>query len=94
MPRPIELHAHDPLRYVGDMLAWVHQSLAGERELAEALLRDQTAPRRMMGATREFGSSLEESSMRDLVDGAVGKLCAPMKVRLTQARNRLRRSYM
>ena len=24
-PRPIELHAHDPPRYVGDMLAWLHQ---------------------------------------------------------------------
>lgn len=25
LPRPIEVHAHDPLRYVGDMLAWLHQ---------------------------------------------------------------------
>lgn len=25
MPRPIEVHAHDPLRYVGDMLGWLHQ---------------------------------------------------------------------
>ena len=25
MPRPIEVQAHDPRRYVGDMLAWVHQ---------------------------------------------------------------------
>ena len=25
MPRPIEMHAHDPRRYLGDMLAWVHQ---------------------------------------------------------------------
>ena len=24
-PRPIELHAHDPSRYIGDMLAWLHQ---------------------------------------------------------------------
>ncbi|CAM6119888.1 unnamed protein product, partial [Calypogeia fissa] len=37
MPRPIEVHAHDPLRYVGDMLAWLHQALASERELATAL---------------------------------------------------------
>lgn len=22
------MHAHDPRRYVGDMLAWMHQSLA------------------------------------------------------------------
>ena len=38
-PRPIELSSHDPLRYVGDMLAWTHQSTASEREYAEILLR-------------------------------------------------------
>ena len=36
LPRPIELHAHDPLRYVGDMLAWVHQAIAAEREFLES----------------------------------------------------------
>jgi hypothetical protein len=25
VPRPIEIHAHDPQRYINDMLAWVHQ---------------------------------------------------------------------
>lgn len=39
MPRPIELSSHDPLRYVGDMLAWTHQSVASEREYVEILLR-------------------------------------------------------
>lgn len=38
-PRPIELSSHDPLRYVGDMLAWTHQATASEREYAEILLR-------------------------------------------------------
>ncbi|KDQ56782.1 hypothetical protein JAAARDRAFT_70472 [Jaapia argillacea MUCL 33604] len=37
VPRPIELHAHDPLRYVGDMMAWVHQAIAAEREFLESL---------------------------------------------------------
>ena len=37
LPRPIELHAHDPLRYVGDMLAWVHRAIAAEREFLENL---------------------------------------------------------
>lgn len=36
-PRPIELQAHDPQRYVGDMLAWVHQALPSEHEAAQAL---------------------------------------------------------
>jgi len=36
-PRPIELQAHDPIRYIGDMLAWVHQATASEREILEGL---------------------------------------------------------
>ncbi|CAF1462032.1 unnamed protein product, partial [Didymodactylos carnosus] len=38
-PRPIELSSHDPLRYVGDMVAWIHQVTASEKEYAEILLR-------------------------------------------------------
>ena len=51
LPRPIELHAHDPLRYVGDMLAWVHQAIAAEHEFLESLF-GVAAPRRMVGAVR------------------------------------------
>ena len=39
VPRPIEAHASDPQRYVGDMLGWLHQAAAGEKELVAALLR-------------------------------------------------------
>jgi hypothetical protein len=35
--KPIELAAHDPLRYVGDMLAWMHSATVGEREALEGL---------------------------------------------------------
>eukprot|EP00898_Chlorokybus_atmophyticus_P001925 jgi/Chlat1/2733/Chrsp182S02898 len=42
-PRPIELHAHDPRRYIGDMLAWLHQALASERELALTLFGEPGA---------------------------------------------------
>lgn len=35
--KPIEFHAHDPLRYVGDMLAWVHSAAVSEREALEVL---------------------------------------------------------
>eukprot|EP00903_Cladosiphon_okamuranus_P006045 g5962.t1 len=35
--RPIEMQAHDPVRYVGDILAWVHQAVAMEKELVAAL---------------------------------------------------------
>ncbi|KAI1848344.1 hypothetical protein JX266_005650 [Neoarthrinium moseri] len=35
--KPIELVAHDTLRYVGDMLAWIHSATVSEREALEIL---------------------------------------------------------
>ncbi|KAI1759265.1 oligomeric Golgi complex subunit 6 [Hypoxylon sp. FL1150] len=35
--KPIELVAHDPLRYTGDMLAWTHSAAVSEREALEIL---------------------------------------------------------
>lgn len=35
--KPIDMIAHDPLRYVGDMLAWVHSAAVSEREMLEVL---------------------------------------------------------
>jgi hypothetical protein len=40
VPRPIELSAHDPLRYVGDMASWLHQSMASEADLLRHILGD------------------------------------------------------
>lgn len=37
MMKPIEFHAHDALRYVGDMLAWTHSAAVSEREALENL---------------------------------------------------------
>lgn len=81
LPRPIELHAHDPLRYVGDMLAWVHQAIAAEREFLEGLFGVRAeARRRMVGAVRTRGGSEEEDWIAELMDAAVGGLCTPLKV--------------
>ncbi|KHO01112.1 golgi transport complex subunit Cog6 [Metarhizium album ARSEF 1941] len=35
--KPIDIAAHDMLRYVGDMLAWVHSATVSEREALEVL---------------------------------------------------------
>ncbi|CAK7234113.1 Golgi transport complex subunit 6 [Sporothrix bragantina] len=35
--KPIEMAAHDPLRYAGDMLAWTHSATVSEREALESL---------------------------------------------------------
>ncbi|KAG6826847.1 hypothetical protein H0H92_014179, partial [Tricholoma furcatifolium] len=84
LPRPIELHAHDPLRYIGDMLAWVHQAMAAEREILEALF-EVVSDGRMVGSVRVFDEKSEEEDwMRELMDLCVGKLCVPLKVRVQQ----------
>lgn len=52
--KPIELVAHDPLRYVGDMLAWIHSATVSEREALEALfISDGDELARGMQAGRE-----------------------------------------
>ena len=38
--RPIELHSHDPVRYCGDMLGWLHQAIATENDHISSLLMD------------------------------------------------------
>ncbi|KAK2459490.1 hypothetical protein APHAL10511_008474 [Amanita phalloides] len=84
LPRPIELHAHDPMRYVGDMLAWVHQAIAAEREFLEALFGVKSDGR-MVGSIRKFDENAEEEDwIRELMDHGVGKLCHPLKIRVLQ----------
>lgn len=37
--KPIEMHIHDPKRYIGDIFAWIHQAIHGERESLMILCR-------------------------------------------------------
>lgn len=67
------------MRYVGDMLAWVHQVIAAEREFLESLF-GVTGDGRMVGSVRTFRVSEEEEWIKELMDSAVGKLCVPLKV--------------
>uniref|UniRef100_A0A672MDM0 Conserved oligomeric Golgi complex subunit 6 n=1 Tax=Sinocyclocheilus grahami TaxID=75366 RepID=A0A672MDM0_SINGR len=70
-PRPIEMHSHDPMRYVGDMLAWLHQATASEKEHLEALLK-QVA---VQGV---------EENMQEVVGHITEGVCRPLKVRIEQ----------
>ncbi|XP_060089122.1 conserved oligomeric Golgi complex subunit 6 [Heteronotia binoei] len=70
-PRPIEMHSHDPLRYVGDMLAWLHQATASEKEHLEAMLKLVTA------------EGVEET-MQEVVGHITEGVCRPLKVRIEQ----------
>ncbi|XP_076347341.1 conserved oligomeric Golgi complex subunit 6 [Tachypleus tridentatus] len=71
MPRPIELHSHDPLRYTGDMLAWLHQTTASEKEMLEALLKK---------CTKEGLDEEKQQTLSHITEG----LCRPLKMRVEQ----------
>ncbi|XVE99967.1 hypothetical protein REPUB_Repub03eG0245500 [Reevesia pubescens] len=89
MPRPIEVHAHDPLRYVGDMLGWLHQALASERELVLALLDpdaliDAGSIANRFSKNVENGSGKIEADLTFILDRIFEGVCRPFKVRVEQ----------
>lgn len=68
------------MRYIGDMLAWVHQAIAAEQEFLDSLF-GMKADGRIIGSVRTFTEKGEEEDwIRELLDLAVGKLCVPLKV--------------
>ncbi|GAA5821598.1 hypothetical protein JCM3770_005309 [Rhodotorula araucariae] len=100
LPRPIELHAHDPIRYIGDMLAWLHQAMAGEREFLESLFgtkEDEKALRRVgevhaLSRHRRVKTGLEgvetarsdRDRVKKLLDKDFEGCGRPLKVRVQQ----------
>ncbi|WWD09169.1 hypothetical protein V865_007291 [Kwoniella europaea PYCC6329] len=85
LPRPIELHAHDPTRYVGDMLAWVHQATASEHEFLDGLFGVREK-KRMVGAERDSINPGEEEEMMvaQAMDKHLEGLGRPLKLRIQQ----------
>ena len=63
--KPIEFQAHDPLRYVGDMLAWTHSATVSEREALEVLFieeGDELAKGLKAGRAQDPWSRQEEAT--------------------------------
>lgn len=62
---PIELQTHDLLRYVGDMLAWVHSTTVSEKEALEGLFisdGDEIAKEIQAGRDNEPWSRIEDKN--------------------------------
>eukprot|EP00760_Papus_ankaliazontas_P020255 PhM_4_TR18281/c0_g2_i1/m.78911/K20293/COG6, COD2; conserved oligomeric Golgi complex subunit 6 len=70
---PIEMQAHDAVRYVGDIMAWVHQSVAEESELLSVFYRN-------ISHTEGI-----ETTTRDLLDSIYEAMCKHIKVRIDQS---------
>uniref|UniRef100_A0A2M4BHF4 Conserved oligomeric Golgi complex subunit 6 n=2 Tax=Anopheles marajoara TaxID=58244 RepID=A0A2M4BHF4_9DIPT len=68
-PRPIEMLAHDPKRYIGDMFAYIHQILPPEKESLQLLVRN---------CDKEDISEQIKSAMVNVSDG----VCHPLRVRV------------
>lgn len=82
LPRPIEIHAHDPTRYVGDMLAWIHQATANEHETLESLFGIRG--HRMVGAARNPSGSEAGRLVSEVLDRNLEGLGRPLKLRIEQ----------
>lgn len=96
--KPIELVAHDTLRYVGDMLAWTHSAAVGEKEALEVLFvaegeeltRDIQAGRQkeVWRLADEDGETAPEfdplKALNDLVDSDVSGAARILRQRVEQ----------
>lgn len=100
LPGPIELHAHDPIRYVGDMLAWIHQTVASEREFLTSLFDEKEGEggRRIGQRRRGLEGSIDltasgqdslrlgpgEALVREVLNSNLDGCCRPLKLRVEQ----------
>ncbi|KAK0968145.1 Golgi transport complex subunit 6 [Friedmanniomyces endolithicus] len=95
--KAIELSAHDPLRYVSDMLAWVHSATVSEREALEVLFiseGDEIAKNIRAGIESEPWSRTDQAeavpafdkqrALNELVDRDLAGVFRQLKQRIEQ----------
>lgn len=71
-PRPIELNSHDPIRYMGDMLAWIHQATASEHEFLRSLFR-------------KFKDNNDlDLTIKNTLGSIINGVCRALKIRIEQ----------
>ena len=94
MMKPIELHAHDALRYIGDMLAWTHSATVSEREALESLFiaeGEEMAKGIQAGRDSEPWSTADGESfdgrkaLSDLVNRNMAGVARALRQRVDQA---------
>lgn len=94
--KAIELSAHDPLRYISDMLAWAHSATVSEREALEVLFisdGDEIAKSIQAGIESEPWSRADEAAaqpfdgkkaLNELVDRDLAGVFRQLKQRTEQ----------
>lgn len=94
MTKPIEFYAHDPLRYIGDILAWTHSTTVSEREALESLFiseGDEIAKGIQAGRDSEPWSVIDDEAfdgrkaLDELVNRNLAGVARGIKQRVEQA---------
>lgn len=70
--KPIEFQAHDPIRYISDMLAWAHSATVSEREALEVLFigeGEELAKGIKEGIDNDPWSRKDEREISEVFDG-------------------------
>mmetsp|Transcript_68505 Transcript_68505/g.198745 ORF Transcript_68505/g.198745 Transcript_68505/m.198745 type:complete len:707 (-) Transcript_68505:38-2158(-) len=92
--RPIELQASDPVRYVSDMLAWIHENAAAERHALLALMGRAARTSDGVAAADGGGAHPPEAALSepgltlvafdDILDFTLEGLSTPFSTRVKQ----------
>lgn len=93
--KPIDMVAHDPIRYMGDMLAWIHSTSVGEREVLDTFfVTDGTVVEDVFDIGRhdawnsvegDYGSHKNTSELlNSLVDKAISGVSRILRQRMEQ----------
>lgn len=82
--RAIDIQAHDPLRYLGDILAWTHQAVASEKEILSLIFGVAATSRQSdlePGNERWLEDGTIMSALDDLIEKDLEGTCRPIRVR-------------
>jgi hypothetical protein len=83
--RPIEMSAHDPHRFISDMLAWMHQSLATECELLKSLLKFKSfKPLAEPESKDSESNNVYQVAIHTHLEKAFEGLLRPLQIRIDQ----------
>ncbi|CCH43632.1 Conserved oligomeric Golgi complex subunit [Wickerhamomyces ciferrii] len=79
--RPIVLSAHDPLRYIGDILAYIHSTMVNEVEFIKILFAKEEDDEELSEL-----SDLEQlgNITNDIINEILNSLARPLKIRIEQ----------
>ena len=84
--RAIDVQAHDPLRYLGDILAWTHQAVAGEKEILNLIFGVAANSRQSQlepGSERWLEDGTILSALEDLIERDLEGTVRPIRVLLS-----------